>query len=939
VTFESPWLLLAALPLLAYVWWLGRRGYSQLAPWARATSTALRVALLLALLAAVARPAMLRATNRHHAVFVLDVSRSVSGENLWAAMAAIDRLAREAVARPATRISLIAFGRDATLLVREATAWDEWAPEVRDKLHYRDSLTKLYDERTRLISSGEQAGAEAMADLEKRIGEVEQFRDRVAGEFTDVERAVRLAVSSGSPGESRAVYLFTDGHANRGARLDTVAAAAGHGTSIHVVSLEEPAPPEVAASDLILPTNVRVDQTFTGDVRLAASVETEAELRVFADGYLRETRGVRLTAGSNVVRLPPLHFREKGFHRVEVAVTAKQDTEVANNRVSGMVVVPGEARVLYIDRDVDQIPYLKTALEIEGMVVDARSAVGVPQSLSELLSFDALILSNVPADRMSQRQMRMIRTYVEEFGGGFVMLGGDESFGLGGYFRTPIEDILPVRMPIQKDVMRPTLALMLVIDKSGSMEGVKIQLAKRAAVATSEAINPRDVIGVIGFDGESRILLELTPAADRGTISSQIAGLEAGGGTFLFPALEDAHDRLLESNARRKHVIVLSDGQTQGFGYEDLVSSMAADGISLSAVGIGEGADMRLLEGIASVGGGRAYFTNDFHSIPQIFTREALRASKSMLVERLVQVLAVSHDPAIDEIDTDELPVLTGYVATTPRAAANAILVSDTGDPILAKWRFGLGRTAAFTSEPKPRWAEDWIEWEDYAKFWSQLVRSVTGQDLAQAMQVECSHRVEGAGVVLSADVRDEMGDFADDLTVTLSTVGASGRAETLAVARTGPGLYEATLPQIRFGDDQQFVWRVGRKAAADATGTAGDRLVRSAEPAADGESSGTNGPAAAPSESGGTAPGESAEQAVAYGFVYSFSPEFATLGPATDVFDQLRSRGAGEVMACKDARLLPAGAVAKSRTELWPMLLMAALVLAPVDILVRRIG
>src|SRR5439155_16725423 len=169
----------------------------------------------------------------------------------------------------------------------------------------------------------------------------------------------------------------------------------------------------------------------------------------------------------------------------EATIRPAKDTQLKNNTIRSLVVVPGEARVLYVDSDEAQMPYLKQALELEGMQVEARPAGGEPQTISELLSFDAFILSNVPADRLSFRQMQMIRTYVQEFGGGFVMLGGQDSFGLGGYYNTPMEEILPVRMPIQKDLTRPRLAIMLVIDKSGSMAGVKMELAKRASIATA----------------------------------------------------------------------------------------------------------------------------------------------------------------------------------------------------------------------------------------------------------------------------------------------------------------------------------------------------------------------------------------------------------------------------------------------------------------------
>src|SRR6185295_5399962 len=162
---------------------------------------------------------------------------------------------------------------------------------------------------------------------------------------------------------------------------------------------------------------------------------------------------------------------------------------------------------------------------LEGIQVESRPVSGVPQSLAGLLGFDALILSNVPADRLSAPQMQAIKAYVQDFGGGFLMLGGDQSFGLGGYYGTPVEEVLPVRMPIQKDMNRPSLAIVLVIDKSGSMEGVKIQLAKRAALATAEVINPRDQIGVVGFDSEAQVLLELTSAGDRGTITDAVSSL------------------------------------------------------------------------------------------------------------------------------------------------------------------------------------------------------------------------------------------------------------------------------------------------------------------------------------------------------------------------------------------------------------------------------
>lgn len=899
--FDAPWLWLVLLPLSAYLAWLAGKSYAQLVPAARWGSLALRLLMLVALVGAMTRPTYLSRLNHHHLIFAVDVSKSVSTDNMAAALDDIDRLASNAaIAHGDARISVIAFGRQPAMLLRSQAGWSGWTEPLRDRLTHEASLASLYAERTRLMTQAAQDGADRLKTVQERIASLEGFRGQVVGDFTDLEAAVRLALNCGEAAERKTIYVVSDGNFNCGSQRDVAPDSLGGSVRIHAVALNRPMPAEAAVVDVILPPSVRVNQGFTAEIVVAATIEMPARLVVFKDGFQLQEIDVALKPGENRVKAGGLFFRDKGFHTVQATIRAANDTRLENNSARSLVVVPGEARVLYVDSDETQMPYLKSALELEGMSVDARPAGGVPASMSDLLSYDVLILSNVPADRLTYRQMQLIRTYVQEFGGGFIMLGGTESFGLGGFYNTPIEEVLPVRMPIQKEMNRPSLAILLVIDKSGSMSGVKIELAKRAAVATSEAINPRDLIGLIGFDGEARVLMELTPAADRQTIASQIAQLDAGGGTFLYPALEDAHNRLAQSNAKRKHVIVLSDGQTQGFGYEDKVGAMAADGITLSAIGIGEGADMRLMEAIAMAGGGRAYFTDDFYSIPQIFTREALRASNSMLVERLVQPVAVGDDVCLDEIDADELPLLSGYVATTMKPAGDLIIASDSGDPLLAKWRYGMGRTAAFTSETKPRWAEDWIQWHDFAKFWSQLVRSVAGEELSKSYAIECHHVRQDGAVRLTADVRTPSGEFVTEGRLGLTMIDSGGRPRDVPVTRVGPGLFEARLETFEFGRDQQCTWRLDRPDAA------------------------SNG---------------SASPATPYGFVYSFSPEFQALSPNVNVLDEMAARGGGEMMPVGQAKLALAEVPAVSRHALWPPLLIVALLLAPLDILVRRLG
>ncbi|MBL1216229.1 MAG: VWA domain-containing protein [Planctomycetes bacterium] len=895
MTFDCPWILLGLIPLIPFLVWMMRHGYAELMPWARRASITTRVILLAALLMALAEPSFIKTTRQTHILFLIDISQSISAENIETTLTRINEIAREAQSTIADPLfTTIAFGEGATIVNGPSATWHTWTESERQRLLYRTSLPALHQQRTEHISSG--AAAAEVESLNATINQVERFRDEVAGLHTNIEQAARLAANCGSTDTKRTILLFTDAQFTRGSWDATWLEAAERDTTIHTFRMEQAGPPEVALTSIALPQSATVNQGFTAHLNIESTVETVAECIAYLDGYQVHAATITLSVGRNTLEIPNLYCSEKGFHAVSAVIRPESDTEIRNNTVRSLLSVPGDARILYVDGEEEHMPYLKGALEMEGMHVDARPLTGIPHSQAELLSYDAFILCDVPADRLTLRQMQMIQSYVRDFGGGFMMLGGDESFGLGGYYNTPVEETLPVRMPIQKDLIRPSLALMLVIDKSGSMDGVKIQLAKRAAIATAEAINPRDQIGLIGFDSAARTILPLTPAGDRASIAARIADLDAGGGTFMYPALRDAREQLQVSNARRKQVIVLSDGQTEGFGYEDLAALLASEGIGVSTVGIGEGADMRLLEAMAVNGGGVSYFTNDFFSIPQIFTREAMRASKNMLIERLVQPVVIEEDIVLKGMDTDSLPLLTGYVATTPRQAATTVIISDAGDPLLAHWRYGLGRAAAFTSDTKPRWAADWIRWPQFTQFWSQIVRYIAGRNLGQQLDVTTSHEQQDGQVRLVADVVNSDGEFVSDAQVTLSTINADGQAETVDVQCIAPGRYETSIPTITYGQEQTFAWR------ADSSDMP--------EP-----------------------------QSVPYGFVYSYSPEFQSLGPNRERLDEIASIAPGSVHALDSPDPITFETGGSARVRLWPFLLALAVIIIPADILFRRLG
>ncbi|MHC5544569.1 vWA domain-containing protein, partial [Singulisphaera rosea] len=268
---------------------------------------------------------------------------------------------------------------------------------------------------------------------------------------------------------------------------------------------------------------------------------------------------VKLKAGENRVTLKQA-IEQGGLTPITARLRGYRDTLLDNNSDFGLVFTAGKPRVLLVESDLEQVKHLTWALEEQNMQVDVRPPRGAPDNLAELQNYDLLILSNVPATSLTRLQMEVARTYVKDLGGGLIMLGGDQSFGLGGYYKTTLEEILPVRSDFEKEKEKPSLAMMLVVDKSGSMGGEKIEMAKEAARAAVELLGPADQVGVLAFEGENFWVSELHPCTDKGFVLDRIASLEAGGGTVMAPAMEEAYEVLKGAVAKLKHMIILTDG-------------------------------------------------------------------------------------------------------------------------------------------------------------------------------------------------------------------------------------------------------------------------------------------------------------------------------------------------------------------------------------------
>jgi uncharacterized membrane protein len=485
-------------------------------------------------------------------------------------------------------------------------------------------------------------------------------------------------------------------------------------------------------------------------------------------------------------------------------------------------VVAGSPRVLLVDRDVESVDALRWAWEDQQIAVEVVPPSGMPSTLAELVAYDAIALSDVPASAMTPTQLQWLREYVEQWGGGLLMLGGEESFGLGGYDKTPLAAVLPVRSDLEQEREKPSLAMVLVIDRSGSMGGLKLDLAKDAARGTAELLGPRDQLGVVAFDDDAYWISPLRSAIDRAAVIDNINRLSSAGGTNLYPALAQAYAALRSVAAKLKHVIVLSDGISAPADFDRLVAEMIAEQIVVSTVAVGDKADRTLLQKIAQQGSGRYYQCTDPRSIPQIFAQETIMASQSAIDEEPFLPQPVHATAVLRGIDLSALPLLLGHVITRAKPTSDVILATEKGDPILTWWRYGLGMALAFTSDAKPRWATEWLTWPDFSAFWSQSLRHVMRQSQQESGRLTVTEHSGKIRVTLELLDRDDAFVNLAQTRLALLRPGQEQRLEELIMPQTGPGTYsvefESEAPGVylldvisRTGEELRFRQTLGK--------------------------------------------------------------------------------------------------------------------------------
>jgi uncharacterized membrane protein len=849
-------ILLAALPYFTYLG-LPKGRYGRGRGWAALILRCLAVVLIIL---ALAGAQLVQGSDELAVVFLVDASDSVSEAEQKRAI----QFVKEAVAAmgPDDRAAVVLFGADALV------------------------------ERP-MIGGGE-------------LGEIASIP---LAHQTDLEGAIRLGMALFPAGAARRMVILSDGLPTIGEAEGAVRLAQSQAVQVAVVplalALGEAATTEGAGdgaveawiSDVSAPDRLHEGEEFTLSVTARATDDVDAVLTVLSGETVAAQARVHLNPGLNTFAVP-LTAGEPGFAPFRVHLAPTGDVYPQNNALSAFSLVEGPPRVLVVAEDDAERAPLVAALQASGLEVTEAPPAMLPIEPSALAEYASVVLVNTPAKELPSRAMDALQLYVRDLGGGLVAVGGPDAYGVGGWYETPLEETLPVDMTIQDQERFPPMAIVIVIDKSGSMAapegGVqKIRLAGEAAARVAELVTDLDEITVIAFDDRPVDVIGPYPGSERDVVVENVIQLQAGGGgIYVRESLQEALQHLKGSDKTVRHIILLADGSDAEHqeGVSTLVKDEIADqGITLSTVAIGAGSDLRFLEGIAAIGGGRYYFTSQAASLPVIFAQETQLAMRSYIVEEPFYPTQTGVSPILTGIDM--VPQLAGYVATTPKSAGRVILTTHQGDPLLAVWQYGLGRSVAWTSDATGRWGQQWVSWDEFGRFWAQTVRWTIVERADVPVEVTVSR--EGGRAHITVDAVDEDGAFVNGMEASMSVVGPGGEPVQVALVQTAPGRYEGTfVPQ----GEGAYPMRL--------TGTLEEEDV----------------------------------VALTTGWAMGYSPEYAVLEGDPTYLEGLAEIGAGAVLEDPAQAIVHNLRGTGSRRDLWPYLLGAAVLMLPFDVAVRRL-
>lgn len=653
-----------------------------------------------------------------------------------------------------------------------------------------------------IVTFGKDALVEQFLTSEHHYGGLMTLPEKAA---TNFEEAVSKALAL-IPGEySKRLVVLTDGRETKGDIRNMAQALTAGQAEFLTLLYENEETPDAYIGNVTLPAYLHPGDKYSITVLVESNYDTDAVIALYSGSSQTAANNVHLNKGSNrfVFSAQVSANMDSGAtENLRVQVQAEGDTCEENDFFSAYSVVETTPRVLVISgRDVNTSAFA-SVLGAAGCDYNVVSALNAPNNINEMLDYKSIILVNTYIDDLPEKFLDNLDTYVKDYGCGFVCCGGEDSFALGGYRGTVLETVLPVDMQLRGVNEMPTMAMVMVIDRSGSMtsrqgnRGISnLDIAVRAAEVAVDNLNDSDYVGVLTFDDKYEWQVELRLADDKAAIKDEIKQISDGGGTTIKPALQEAVRVLAGSEASVRHIVLLTDGMGETDNFADVISDCTDSGITLSTVAVGDGSDTRLLQRLANNCGGRYYYSDKSSDIPKIFAQEVFLGGDSYIQNGVFSLAVLQNHELTNNLFPDGWPALYGYISATPKTASSPVIESgEKGDPVLTVWQYGLGRTAAWTSDVTGEWTGAFAGQEDYVQLWKRIVDYSTGN----ASMGDDSVNVVTVGERTQIDYQTDEYGSATEILVTV--MDPEGNVSEEKLHATAPGKYSAEVPTPQTG-------------------------------------------------------------------------------------------------------------------------------------------
>ncbi|MDL2248274.1 VWA domain-containing protein [Tyzzerella sp. OttesenSCG-928-J15] len=617
-----------------------------------------------------------------------------------------------------------------------------------------------------------------------------QINGDTKGEYTNISKGLMASMGILPDDYNKKIVLVTDGNENLGDAYLSAKQLHSQGIVVDVLPVDSVKYKDAQITRINVPERIGKDMGYNIEVVTYALGENTAKLNLYKNNTMVLSDEIEMKNGEN--RYVFSDIADVGGNIVYKAeIIPNEDYSYKNNKAYAYSYVDHVPRILIVD-DMASAAEIEKIIDNTSIEYETLPPMFLPTDLESLNMYDGVILANINYDDLPQDFSEVLESYVKN-GGGLLATAGDNSYAIGSYYKTKLEDILPVNMELKSKEELPDQAMVIVLDRSGSMSsgryGVsKLAMAKEAVIRSIDALNENDYYGVLTFDTVNQWVVEPNMVGDnKAGIIDKVASINEGGGTSIKPAVTEAFNKLKGMDTKLKHIILLTDGQDGDRNYTELINQLKAEGITLSTVAVGGDSDITLLESMAEDAGGRYYFTDEFSDLPKIFTKEAFLSGKKYLNNEMFMATAGSYSPIMENIDG--LPPFYGYVSSTAKPRADVVLYAQNEEPLLAAWQYGIGRSVAFLTDMEGNWSRDMLLTDEGVRLFTNMVSWIIRDNVGMEIYAQAERVSGGAEITMnlpySAGVRS------------LSAVITTPELEEIQVdfTQVSPGEYKGSIP------------------------------------------------------------------------------------------------------------------------------------------------